>query len=257
MSRPLEGRVVVITGGAQGLGRAYAQRVVEDGGDVVVADLNDEKGTQVAAELSDGGGSARYVHLDVADPSSVASLAEAVATEFGAVHGLVNNAAIFSTLSMQPFWEISLEEWDRLMAVNLRGPWQLTAALLPALREGAAGGQGASVVNVGSDAVWLGRPGYLHYIASKGGVTGMTHAMAHELGTDEIRVNSISPGPTYTEVPRGTVSPDQKAAMRATQALHRDAEPNDMVGVVAFLLSDDSRWVTGQTISVNGGVLHR
>jgi 3-oxoacyl-[acyl-carrier protein] reductase len=139
------------------------------------------------------------------------------------------------------------------MAVNLRGPWLLTGALLPALRAA----QGASVVNVASDAVWLGRPGYLHYVASKAGVAGMTHAMAHELGGDDIRVNSISPGPTYTEVPRGTVSPEQKAAMQATQALHRDAGPDDMVGVVAFLLSDDSRWVTGQTLSVNGGVLHR
>jgi NAD(P)-dependent dehydrogenase (short-subunit alcohol dehydrogenase family) len=189
----------------------------------------------------------------VGDPASCATLAGTVQQEFGAVHGLVNNAAIFSTIRMRPFWEIPVEEWDRLMAVNLRGPWLLTSALLPALRAA----RGASVVNVASDAVWLGRPGYLHYIASKGGVAGMTHAMAHELGGDEIRVNSISPGATYTEVPRGTVTPEQKAAMQAAQALHRDAGPDDMTGVVAFLLSDDSRWVTGQTLSVNGGVLHR
>jgi 3-oxoacyl-[acyl-carrier protein] reductase len=249
----LTGRVVVVTGGGQGLGRAYAQRIVSDGGSVVIADLNEEKGAAVAAELSDGGGSARFVHLDVGDPASVTALGKTVEGEFGAVHGLVNNAAIFSTIQMRPFWEIPVEEWDRLMAVNLRGPWLVASALLPALR--AAGG--ASIVNVGSDAVWLGRSGYLHYIASKGGVAGMTHSMAHELGGDGIRVNSISPGPTYTEVPRGTVSPEQKAAMQAVQALHRDAEPADMVGVVAFLLSDDSRWVTGQTLSVNGGVLHR
>jgi 3-oxoacyl-[acyl-carrier protein] reductase len=154
---------------------------------------------------------------------------------------------------MRPFWEIPIEEWDRLMAVNLRGPWMLTSALLPGLREA----RGASVVNVASDAVWLGRPGYLHYVASKGGVAGMTHSMAHELGGDEIRVNSISPGPTYTEVPRGTVSPEQKRAMQAAQALHRDASPEDMVGVVAFLLSDDARFVTGQTLHVSGGLVHR
>lgn len=249
----LSGRVVVVTGGGQGLGRAYAQRIVADGGSVVIADLNEEKGAAVAAELRSVGGTAGFVHLDVGDPASVTALAKIVIAEFGEVHGLVNNAAIFSTLQMRPFWEIPVQEWDRLMAVNLRGPWLVTSALLPALR--AAGG--ASVVNVGSDAVWLGRSGYLHYIASKGGVAGMTHSMAHELGGDEIRVNSISPGPTYTEVPRGTVSPEQKVAMQAVQALHRDAEPADMVGVVAFLLSDDSRWVTGQTLSVNGGVLHR
>ena len=256
MSEALRDRIVVVTGGGQGLGRAYAQRVVEDGGTVVIADLNEEKGAAVAAELAADGHSARFVRLDVGDPASVQAFAETVADEFPAIHGLVNNAAIFSTIQMRPFWEIPAEEWDRLMAVNLRGPWLVATALLPALREGALAG-GSSIVNVGSDAVWLGRSGYLHYIASKGGLTGMTHAMAHELGGDEIRVNSISPGPTYTEVPRGTVSPAQKTAMHAAQALHRDAEPADMVGVVAFLLSDDSRWVTGQTLSVNGGLLHR
>ena len=249
----LTGRVVVVTGAGQGLGRAYAQRIVADGGSVVIADLNEEKGAAVAAELAGDGATARFVRLDVGDPESVTAFADTVSGEFRAVHGLVNNAAIFSTIQMRPFWEIPVEEWDRLMAVNLRGPWLVARALLPVLR--AAGG--ASIVNVGSDAVWLGRAGYLHYIASKGGVAAITHSMAHELGGDEIRVNSISPGPTYTEVPRGTVSPEQKAAMQAAQALHRDAEPADMVGVVAFLLSDDSRWVTGQTLSVNGGVLHR
>lgn len=249
----LTGRVFVVTGGSQGLGRAYAQRIVADGGSVVIADLNDEKGAAVAAELAGGGATARFLHLDVGDLESVTVFAETVIGEFGAVNGLVNNAAIFSTIQMRPFWEIPVEEWDRLMAVNLRGPWLVTSALLPGLR---AAGR-ASIVNVGSDAVWLGRAGYLHYIASKGGVVAITHSMAHELGGDEIRVNSISPGPTYTEVPRGTVSPQQKTAMQAAQALHRDAEPADMVGVVAFLLSDDSRWVTGQTLSVNGGVLHR
>lgn len=249
----LAGRVVVVTGGGQGLGRAYAHRIAEDGGTVVVADLNEEKGAAVAAELAGDGAAARFVPLDVGDPDSVTAFADRVTADVGAVHGLVNNAAIFSTIAMKPFWDIPVEEWDRLMSVNLRGPWLLTRALLPALR--AAGG--ASIVNVGSDAVWLGRPGYLHYIASKGGVAAMTHAMAHELGGDLIRVNTISPGATYTEVPRGTVSPEQKAAMQAAQSLHRDAEPADMVGVVAFLLSDDSRWVTGQTLSVNGGLLHR
>lgn len=249
----LEGRVVVVTGAGQGLGRAYAHRIAADGATVILADINEEKGKEVTAEIHESGGQARFDRLDVGDPASCAALAAAVGAEFGAVHGLVNNAAIFSTIQMRPFWQIPVAEWDRLMAVNLRGPWLLTTALLPALR--AAGG--ASIVNVASDAVWLGRPGYLHYVASKAGVAGMTHSMAHELGGDGIRVNSISPGPTYTEVPRGTVSPAQKEAMRAAQALHRDAGPEDMVGVVAFLLSDDARFVTGQTLHVSGGLLHR
>jgi NAD(P)-dependent dehydrogenase (short-subunit alcohol dehydrogenase family) len=249
----LAGRVVVVTGAGQGLGRAYAQRVAADGGTVVLADINDASGEKVAAEIAEQGGRARFVRLDVGDAGSCAAFAGTVTAEHGAVHGLVNNAAIFSTITMRPFWEIPVEEWDRLMAVNLRGPWLLTTALLPALR--AAGN--ASVVNVASDAVWLGRPGYLHYVASKAGIAGMTHSMSHELGDFGIRVNSISPGPTYTEVPRATVSPAQKQAMHAAQALHRDAGPDDMAGVVAFLLSDDARFITGQTLHVSGGLLHR
>jgi NAD(P)-dependent dehydrogenase (short-subunit alcohol dehydrogenase family) len=253
----LEGRVVVVTGGGQGLGRAYAQRIAAEGGTAIIADINADAGKVAAEEITAGGGAARFVALDVADPDSCAALASSVGEEFGAVHGLVNNAAIFSTIEMRPFWEIPVAEWDRLLAVNLRGPWLLTAELLPALRrasETSAGG--ASVVNVSSDALWLGRPGYLHYIASKGGVSAMTNSMAHELGGDGIRVNAISPGPTYTEVDRGTVTQKQTETMRAAQALHRDAGPEDMIGVVAFLLSDDARFVTGQTIHVNGGLVH-
>jgi 3-oxoacyl-[acyl-carrier protein] reductase len=253
MNATLKDRTVVVTGAGQGLGRAYAVRVAADGGTAIVADINEQAGKQVVTDIVASGGRAAFQRLDVADPDSCAALAEFATSEFGAVHGLVNNAAIFSTITMRPFWEIPVAEWDRLMAVNLRGPFLLTSALLPALR---AAGE-ASVVNVASDAVWLGRSGYLHYIASKGGVTGMTYSMAKELGGEGVRVNAISPGPTYTEVPRGTVSAQQKQAMHAAQALHRDAGPEDMVGVVAFLLGDDSRFVTGQVISVSGGLLHR
>lgn len=249
----LRERVVVVTGAGQGLGRAYAHRIAADGATVIVADLNEEKGGKVVDEITTEGGNAVLQVIDVADRDSCLDLAQTVERQFGALHGLVNNAAIFSTIQMRPFWEIPPKEWEQVMAVNLRGPWQLSAALLPSLR--AAGD--ASIVNVASDAVWLGRSGYLHYVASKAGVAGMTHSMAHELGDDNIRVNSISPGPTYTEVPRGTVSPEQREALQSAQALPRDAGVEDMVGVVAFLLSDDSRFMTGQTMHVSGGLIHR
>ncbi|MFI6906153.1 SDR family NAD(P)-dependent oxidoreductase [Nonomuraea sp. NPDC050394] len=245
-------KIIVVTGAAQGIGAAYARRLVEEGGTVVLADRNHEGAEATAASLG-GPGKALAYPLDVADRGSCEALAAHLGGAHGRVDGLVNNAAIFSTIRMKPFWEITDDEWDRLMAVNLRGPWLLTSVLLPLLRASAS----ASVVNIGSDAVQLGRSGYLHYVAGKGGVQGMTYSMARELGEFGIRVNTLSPGPVYTEVARETVTPAQREAMIAAQALHRAAGPDDMSGVLAFLLGDDSAYLTGQTISVNGGLVHR
>jgi len=257
----LHGKVVVVTGAAQGIGRAYARRLVAEGCQVITADRAHDRVLEAAAQLGDRaeggeGGKAVPRHLDVADERSCEALAAEVMDTYGHLDGLVNNAAIFSTITMKPFWELSVGEWDAVLAVNLRGPWLLTKALVPALRASGSSG-GASVVNVASDAVWQGRAGYLHYITSKAGILGMTHAMAHELGEANIRVNSISPGPVYTEVPRATVTEAQKAAMLAAQALKRPAGPDDLAGTVVFLLSGDSAYITGQTIHVNGGLIHR
>lgn len=249
----LAGKVVVVTGAAQGIGAGYARNLAGEGCAVVATDVNEKGGQSLVDDIQAGGGKALFQRLDVADDASCQELAGILADQFGRVDGLVNNAAIFSSIQMKPFWEITTEEWDRLMAVNLRGPWQVTKALLPLLKASGA----ASVVNVASDAVLLGRPGYLHYVASKGGVAGMTNSMARELGPFGIRVNSISPGPVYTEVERGTVTEEQKQAMLGAQALKRHASPDDMIGVVAFLLSASSGWVTGQSLSVNGGLAHR
>lgn len=247
-----DARVIVVTGAAQGIGLGYARRLTADGHEVVLADLNIDRAQRAAGEL-DGPGKAHAAHLDVSDEASCRSFAADIESSYGRLDGLVNNAAIFSTIEMKPFWELSVAEWDGLMAVNLRGPWLLTSALLPALRAS----DSASVVNISSDSFVMGRKGYLHYTSSKSAIVGMTNSMAHELGDFGIRVNAISPGPVYTEIDRGTVTPEQKTAMQGVQALHRDAGPDDMVGVVAFLLSADAQWVTGQVISVNGGLLHR
>lgn len=246
-------RVVVITGAAQGIGKAYAEAVAETGATVVLVDVNEEKVTAAAADLHAKGLLASAETVDVSDEASCADLAQRLGDAHGAVHGLVHNAAIFSTIEMKPFWEISVREWDLLMAVNLRGPWLLTTALLPLLQAA----EDASIVNIASDSLWLGRGGYLHYVASKAGVYGMTHSMAHELGDFGIRVNSLSPGPVFTEIERGTVTEAQKEGMRNAQALKRLAGPDDMVGVLRFLLSEESKWMTGQTFHVNGGLLHR
>jgi len=250
--RGLDRKVIVVTGAAQGIGAAYARRLVEEGSTVALADVNRD-GVEAACSALGGPGKASAHRVDVADRASCAAFADELTEAYGRVDGLVNNAAVFSTIRMKPFWEIDDEEWERVVAVNLRGPWLLTSALLPLLRRSDA----ASVVNIGSDAVHLGRPGYLHYVASKGGVQGMTFSMARELGEFGIRVNTLSPGPVYTEVPRETVTPQQREAMLSAQALHRPAEPDDMVGTAAFLLSDDAGYLTGQTISVNAGLVHR
>lgn len=250
--RGLDGKVVVVTGAAQGIGAGYAERLVGEGCHVVLADRNGDAVRATAARLT-GPGKASAAVLDVADPGSCTELATLVAEQHGRLDGLINNAAVFSTITRKPFWEISTDEWNQVIAVNLTGPWLVVSALLPLLRQS----ESASVINIGSDAVLMGRSGYLHYVASKGGVQGMTYSMAHELGQFGIRVNTLSPGPVYTEIARATVSPEQKQAMIDTQALHRTAAPDDMVGLAVFLLSDDSGYLTGQTISVNGGLVHR
>lgn len=246
----LRDKVIVVTGAAQGIGAAYAHRLLDEGAAVVLADRD---GPAVERIARDRGGLALGFAVDVTDGASIRSFAAELGGRFDRLDGLVNNAAIFSTLAMRPFWEIEQQEWDAVLAANLTGPWRLTSALLPLLRES----ERASVVNIGSDAPALGRPGYLHYVASKGGVQAMTYSMAHELGEFGIRVNTISPGPVDTEIPRATVSPAQRDAMLSGQALRRPATPGDLVGTAVYLLGDLSAFVTGQTLSVNGGLIHR
>ncbi|MFN2644058.1 MAG: SDR family NAD(P)-dependent oxidoreductase [Burkholderiales bacterium] len=241
----LRDKVAIITGGGQGLGRAYAQRFAREGAKVVVAELNADKGQAVAREVN-----GQFVRTDVADEASCNALAAAALDKFGRIDILVNNAAIFSTLKMRPFWEIPAAEWDELMAVNVRGVWLAAKAVVPQMRKQASG----RIVNISSGVVWMGRPNYLHYVASKGAVLTMTRAMAKELGEFGVTVNAITPGPVYTEVPRATVTPQQREAMIAAQSIKRAAGTQDLEGAVVFLCSDDAAFITGQTINVDGGM---
>jgi 3-oxoacyl-[acyl-carrier protein] reductase len=244
---PLTGRVAIVTGAAQGLGRAFANRLADDGASVVVADRNADGAAAVVAEL--GADRAMAVQVDVADETAVAGMVEAVLDRHGRVDVLVNNASIFSTIRMQPFEEISVEEWDQLMAVNVRGVFLCCRAVVPAMR---AAGYG-KIVNISSATVWIGRPNYLHYVTSKAALLGLTRALAKELGPDGIRVNAVTPGATETEVPRETVTPAQVDAIIGMQSLKRREVAADLVGTVSFLASDDSDFITGQTINVDGG----
>ena len=246
MADRLAGRVAIVTGGGQGLGRAFAHRLAADGARVVVADRNTEAAGAVAAEIGDG---ALAVEVDVADPDSAAAMVRRGTEAFGGIDVLVNNAAIFSTLAMRPFDQIDPAEWDQVMAVNVRGPFLCTRAVAPVMRQAGYG----KVVNISSATVWIGRPHYLHYVTSKAALIGMTRALATELGPAGVRVNAVTPGATRTEIPRATVTPEQEAAIVAGQAIKRRQVPADLVGVVAFLAGPDSDFITGQTVNVDGG----
>ena len=244
----MKGRVAIVTGAGQGLGRAFAHAFAAQGALPVIAELNAEKARAVAAET---GGLA--VVTDVADPASVQAMASAVLDKYGRIDVLVNNAAIFSTLEMRPFDEIPLEEWERVLRVNLTGPFLCARAVAPAMRKAGWG----RIINIASAAVSLGRPNYLHYIASKAGLAGMTNSLARELGGHGITVNAVLPGATFTEVPRKTVNPEQKKAIVGMQCIPRPEAPEDLVGTVLFLASPAAGFLTGQALTVDGGATHR
>lgn len=247
------GKVIVVTGAAQGIGKAYAERLGREGAQVVLVDLNADALDAAVKDLRSQGITAEGRTLDVSDEQAVKQFAQDLSAQFPKVHGLINNAAIFSTIKLKPFWEIDTSEWDKVMSVNVKGLWMLVSAMLPQLR---AAGE-ASVVNIGSDAVWMGKTGYMHYVASKAAVYGMTHAMARELGADNIRVNTLSPGFTETNVPRETFTEAQLNGIMSAQSLKRVANTDDIVGVASFLISDDARWITGQTLHTTGGMSFR
>jgi 3-oxoacyl-[acyl-carrier protein] reductase len=248
----LAGRVAIITGAGQGIGRVFAKAFAGAGSTVVIAERNAERGAAVAAEIGGTGGKALAIETDVADPASVQRMAEEVEKKFGRIDILINNAAIFSILEMRPFEQIPLAEWEEVLRINVTGPFLCARAVLPAMRRARWG----RIVNMASGAVSLGRPHYLHYIASKAALAGMTHSLARELGPDGITVNAILPGATFTEIERRTVTPAQKERIIAMQCVPRAETPEDLVGTVLFLASDASAFLTGQEITVDGGATH-
>ncbi len=247
MTGRLDGRVAIVTGAGQGIGRAFAHRFAQEGARVVIADVNAETAERTAGEI---GETALAVRTDVTDPASVGAAVEATLERFGHVDVLLNNASIFATIRMRPFWEIPLEDRDALLRVNLTGVFVCCQAVAGPMRAQADG----RIINISSSTVLMGRANYAHYVASKAGVQGLTRALASELGPEGVTVNAIMPGSVETEVPRETVSPEQAKAIVGAQALRRRLRPEDIVGTAVHLASEDGAMITGQTIVVDGGL---
>ncbi len=246
----LDGKVAVVTGAGRGIGRAYALRLAREGARVAVAEIQAAKGEETAAAIQQAGGEAIALPTDVAAEASAEAMARATAERFGRIDVLVNNAAVFYGVERKPFDQLTVAEWDRVMAVNVRGVWLCCKAVVPYMRRQ---GEGGKIVNIASDTVLSGVPLFLHYVSSKGAVIAMTRALARELGKDNICVNAVAPGFTLSEA---GLTAGEEPARRAVggRALARDQVPEDLVGTIVYLASRDTDFLTGQTIAVNGGV---
>jgi NAD(P)-dependent dehydrogenase (short-subunit alcohol dehydrogenase family) len=241
-------RTVVVTGAGRGLGLAAAHRIGRDGYRVVVAELDAERGEQAVAELRAAGVDAVFHPLDVGSPESVDALAAALAADGTRLHGLVNNAGLANAVGGRAFHEIDVAAWDRIAAVNARGPWLVARGLWPLL---AATGEGR-IVNLASDAALYGSPRLAHYIASKGSVIALTRAMARDAGDAGVTVNAVAPGLTEGES-AVDIPAERHELYRLNRAVKRPQRPEDLVGLIAFLVGPESGYITGQTFAVNGG----
>jgi 3-oxoacyl-[acyl-carrier protein] reductase len=251
----MDGKVVVVTGGGNGIGRAYCQGIAKEGGAVVVADIDGAAVTGVAKAIADSGGKAVGVEVDVANSTSCKDMAKKALDSFGKIDGLINNAAIFMSVPVTKggWQDIDEQEWDRVMAVNVKGLWLSSRAVVPAMQQRKQG----SIVNISSNMAFNGGLTMMHYVTSKAAVVGFSRVLARELGADNIRVNTLAPGATMSEEKATEQALKNYERSASTRILKRIEQPEDLVGTALYLLSDLSTFVTGQTILVNGGaVLH-
>lgn len=240
----MKGKVVIITGAAGGLGRAFALAFAGAGAKIAACDLNLSGARETAALI---GENAIAVVVNVADEASAETMAKTVVDHFGRIDVLVNNAAIYAAIQRKPFYEISTSEWDLVMNVNLKGAWLCSKAVFPYLTK-----QGGKIINISSATVMSGSPMWSHYVASKGGVIGLTRSMAKELGDFNINVNAIAPGFTLTDASLNLIENAQKYGVDRG-AIKRPSTAEDIVGTALYLASSAADFVTGQTIVVDGG----
>jgi NAD(P)-dependent dehydrogenase (short-subunit alcohol dehydrogenase family) len=249
----LKDKVAIITGSAQGIGEAFAVGYAKEGAKIVIADILDGKNTVKAIEKS--GSEAIFVKTDVTKQEQCDAMAKAAFDRFGSINILVNNAAVFGTVILKPFMEITTGEWNHLMEVNTTGPFHCMKAVFPYMKE-----KGGKIINMSSASILEGIPGMPHYVASKGAIMALTRCMARELGDYNINVNSIAPG--FTHSPGGDSFDRNKALPIGPienfelplRCLKRAAYPEDLVGTAVFLASDESSLITGQMIVHNSGI---
>jgi 3-oxoacyl-[acyl-carrier protein] reductase len=242
-------KVTIITGAGQGIGRVFAHKFAEEGAKVVIAEYNEATGKKVVDEIKGKGQEAWFVKTDVADEKNTEAMAKGIVDKYGKIDILINNAAIFATLGFKPFDTIPIDEWDRVMAVNLRGLWLCCKAVVPYMKAQNKG----KIINTSSSAWDTGRPFYLHYITSKAGVVGFTRGLAKEVGDWNINVNCVSYAGIITEIERASFPPEAQKMVLNQQCIKRPQLPEELVGTVMFLASEDSDYLSGQNIHPNGG----
>jgi NAD(P)-dependent dehydrogenase (short-subunit alcohol dehydrogenase family) len=244
-------RAVIVTGGARGIGATYVRALAASGAQVVIADILQQEGEALAHEVSSQpDGRAIFMWADVAKQTDATRLAHTTAETFGSIDILVNNAAIYSDLGeKKPFDRISEAEWDIVMSVNVKGPWQCAKAVLPYMQRQ----QHGKIINVSSSSIYAGTPGLAHYVASKAAVIGLTRSLARELGQHNICVNAIAPGLVFNEASTRLNPREYFEGALVGRAIPRLMAPRDLVGTMLFLASADSDFITGQTFVVDGG----
>jgi len=241
------GEVAIVTGGAQGIGRAIAEEFCREGAKAVILDINDEKGKALESEIQQSGGDVTFLHCDVSKPAEIDKVIAQIIEKYARINILVNNAGI---LHSTPIEDITEEEWDRMMAVNLKSMFFMSQKVLPAFREQ----KGGKIINISSLAGRMG--GYangLGYTATKAAIIGLTYGFARRLAKDNINVNALAPGTTETDILKA-FSPEKKEELRQTIPLKRLGSPQDIANAVVFLASSKANFITGAVLDVNGGM---
>ncbi|HEU5018327.1 MAG TPA: SDR family oxidoreductase [Pseudolabrys sp.] len=250
----LAGKVALVTGGAKGIGKHYSQALAVEGARVMIADIAD--GKPLADEIAGryGEGCASHVQADVSDEPAVKRLVAETLARFGQIDVLVNNAAVYATLTPRNFDEWDVATWDKVMAVNVRGPFLMVKHVAPHMKQRGTG----KIINIASGAAYKGVPRMLPYVSSKGAMLAFTRVLSRELGPHGIAVNSLSPGYVLSDTGlQNTVHvEEERLPVRNSRAFKRDAYPEDLLGTLVFLASGDSDFITGQSIVVDGGAVN-